>query len=393
VDNNEFTTTDNTSNTFIHPIECGTTETPLSVLYVQASNTSGGTDDNRFNDVGIFQISTIGQIDAAGMPIGELWCTYDIEFLKPALPDVHAGTSFLCNAPAAGESLTTTTLFDNGVEYDQENSYPVVPSAGGGGIQRLQLPVGYAGRYLATWQIAFSTAYVTGSALAPGPTDVGSDVTLGSIITPFVNSNSGSIAQFATGNVYQSAVAVANYNDGQNHVSGYGWSGSFIFSTIAETVANNYIDLQHPVWPQGGTAVYSLLITAVDNDVPSGKYAVTPAAQLLNRRARLALKTAESLKVSALTGETSKLTERLARLEAMLLLRSGEGVDPPSSSVRAPRSAPAPPVLLRGGLPVNGDITPVELDSPDETKEADLQKSVRISGSMAARLAHVLTGK
>lgn len=68
----------------LHPVECARDVNVLHELYVRNSPPTLPTD-LRFSDLGRFQIATVGMQAAA--VIGELWVTYDIELLKPRLPD------------------------------------------------------------------------------------------------------------------------------------------------------------------------------------------------------------------------------------------------------------------------------------------------------------------
>lgn len=82
MENHEYTTSTKPSESCVHPIECAVGENPLRVLYTRTG--AIGTGDQRMYDLGLFQIATVGMQAAA--VIGELWCTYDIELLKPMLP-------------------------------------------------------------------------------------------------------------------------------------------------------------------------------------------------------------------------------------------------------------------------------------------------------------------
>lgn len=85
MENYEFCTSAKPSQSFVHPIECAVGENPLHVMYVRTGETTIG--DKRLYDLGTFQISTVGM--QAASVIGELWVTYDVEFLKPRLSPVN----------------------------------------------------------------------------------------------------------------------------------------------------------------------------------------------------------------------------------------------------------------------------------------------------------------
>jgi len=67
----------------IHPVECASRLNALSNMYVRSGSVPAGADQ-RFYDLGNFQIATVGM--QAGAVIGELWCSYNVKLLKPKLP-------------------------------------------------------------------------------------------------------------------------------------------------------------------------------------------------------------------------------------------------------------------------------------------------------------------
>lgn len=77
----EFTCSEKPSVNIIHPIECARAETIDNVLCVRDGAESG---DLRLYDFGNFTIATVG-MQAANVNLGELWVSYDITLLKPAL--------------------------------------------------------------------------------------------------------------------------------------------------------------------------------------------------------------------------------------------------------------------------------------------------------------------
>jgi len=80
--NNEYTTLEKPSKSFIHPIECARSTEPIKVKYVVPHGTMT-TRDKAFTDIGLFQITTVG--NTTNGEIGKLYCTYKIKTLKPRL--------------------------------------------------------------------------------------------------------------------------------------------------------------------------------------------------------------------------------------------------------------------------------------------------------------------
>lgn len=82
LENSEYANSTKPSKDCIHPIECAPGQLPLTELYVRNSNVP--TDaDQRLYDLARFCIATGGQ-QSNGI-IGELWCSYEIEFYQPKM--------------------------------------------------------------------------------------------------------------------------------------------------------------------------------------------------------------------------------------------------------------------------------------------------------------------
>lgn len=84
MENYEFANSAKPSESFIHPIECKRALTPTDPLYVRTGPVETSADQ-RLYDLGKFQIATGGN-SGSGI-LGELWCTYEICFLKPKMND------------------------------------------------------------------------------------------------------------------------------------------------------------------------------------------------------------------------------------------------------------------------------------------------------------------
>jgi len=87
MENHEYTSPGLPSQLIIHPIECARGKTPITELYVRSSNPSQSSTsqfNKMFYDWGNFYVATNG-MQQAGLSIGELWVSYEIEFFKPAI--------------------------------------------------------------------------------------------------------------------------------------------------------------------------------------------------------------------------------------------------------------------------------------------------------------------
>jgi len=65
-----------------HFIECSPHQSPLDTLYTRSAPVT--TDSPELYDLGTFYIATCGQ-QASSVVLGELWCSYQVELLKPQL--------------------------------------------------------------------------------------------------------------------------------------------------------------------------------------------------------------------------------------------------------------------------------------------------------------------
>lgn len=82
MENHMYACSSKPSISFIHPIECSRSQTPITKLYVRTNGLLPNGADLRFYDLGKFQIATQGmQVD--GGVLGELWVTYEVALTKP----------------------------------------------------------------------------------------------------------------------------------------------------------------------------------------------------------------------------------------------------------------------------------------------------------------------
>lgn len=108
MDNHEYATSAKPSVNQIHPIECMKTRDVLSELYVRGGAQAADTDI-RMYDLGRLQIATEG-MQADDGAIGELWCTYEIEFFVPRYnPDAQILTSQLTDHYSFADNFPTNS--------------------------------------------------------------------------------------------------------------------------------------------------------------------------------------------------------------------------------------------------------------------------------------------
>jgi len=93
MENWEYSVSTKPSLSCMCPIECAKSQTPVSLLWTRNGPKPG---DERLYDLGNFNIATVGMQGAVGSSaIGELWCSYEIEFFKPQfIEDVSTTTAY-----------------------------------------------------------------------------------------------------------------------------------------------------------------------------------------------------------------------------------------------------------------------------------------------------------
>nr|AQU11701.1 capsid protein [Cruciviridae sp.] len=96
MENAEYATSTKPSCSMLHPIECAPSQSTLTKLYVR-SNLGQQIPNPQMYDLGIFQLGTVG-MQQAGVVIGELWVTYEVEFYKPQL-SVSEENAFVALSP------------------------------------------------------------------------------------------------------------------------------------------------------------------------------------------------------------------------------------------------------------------------------------------------------
>lgn len=121
MENTEFAVSCKTSQSMLHGIECGRTQSGQTELYVRPGGlgTSGSSADLRNTDFGITTIGVTG-VTGTSINLGEIWVSYSIAFYKP-VQDARLSNALctrirlpLTNTAAAPYGLTGSTIvFDN----------------------------------------------------------------------------------------------------------------------------------------------------------------------------------------------------------------------------------------------------------------------------------------
>jgi len=71
------------SEAFVHPVECAPQENPFNIHYVRSGPVPAG-DNQLLYDVGTTHLC-VGGAQAAGVSLGDLWVTYEVELKKPVV--------------------------------------------------------------------------------------------------------------------------------------------------------------------------------------------------------------------------------------------------------------------------------------------------------------------
>jgi len=126
------------SNSLEHGIECEEKERPTPVLY---TSISAPTVDVRLNDLGNFQIASMG-CSAASVNLGEIWVTYDIAFYKKQLVAGQVGGTVFDYVIATGTTSGSTTALPFGLDTasGKFGSLPITVVSDGAGSTKLTFP-------------------------------------------------------------------------------------------------------------------------------------------------------------------------------------------------------------------------------------------------------------
>lgn len=109
MENHQYAMSARQSCSMLHPIECARSQSPLNELYIRNGD-DAPTQDIRFSDFADFQIATTGQ-QGSSVVIGELWCSYEIELLKPRFGTVEGPANVLTGHMRSLTGISTTYPF------------------------------------------------------------------------------------------------------------------------------------------------------------------------------------------------------------------------------------------------------------------------------------------
>lgn len=261
MENSQFSMSVKPSNSCIHPVECDPSQTPNMPLFVKVPSASLG--DARLYDLGNFQLATQGMTaTGAGQVIGELWCSYDIEFCKPVL---SAGDSVFADSASynlqdlqTGIGYTSPGLLGDitflqaaaNKNYDQIGlTFP------GGASDRILFPASANGRYEVD-------IYFSGSILSASDFDVAPLITTSGTVSlvSVLPSSGGYLASSSVQRVYSGVApdpatfaAHSFHLTAQVQVNGNGVDTGLLFlkPALAATGAN---------YPTGAPTTFGLLM-------------------------------------------------------------------------------------------------------------------------------------
>lgn len=226
--NHEFSQSAKQSCSILHPLECSPAMNPYSIFHVR-NGTEPPNADLRLTDLGVFGIATFGQ-QGSNVTIGELWVTYEIEFLKPqslnllggevltykAFSNTAVSTSAYFGTPSSiavrNGSVLGMTVSTNRLSFPpiiQTGSFLVVYSLNGGSVAPATPPTVTPTN--CTIPLLFTNG-VNGSIQAPVPS-----ATTGTVVLAFVVSitTPGAYVVFSSGVLPSSAnmdIIVTEFN-------------------------------------------------------------------------------------------------------------------------------------------------------------------------------------
>lgn len=164
-------------NDICHYIECAKSQTSVSNLYVRTGSVPPN-QDARLYDMGVFYLATVGM--QASSTVGELWCTYDIELLKPRIITGSGGNVVLTDKFTLGTTPTSTAWLGVGAELlptDSSNIGGVITPSASTNLDTYTFPPEISsGTYMLVYRCLGVTTTLTntiaitvGANLVPGP--------------------------------------------------------------------------------------------------------------------------------------------------------------------------------------------------------------------------------
>jgi len=253
--NNDYTTSEAQTVSFIHPVECAPSKSVTEMKFIRTLNNSDlALEDFRLNDVGLFQVSVEGcPAEAVGKPIGKLYVSYKIRFHKPSLPDAHAGTTALLSWGVSSDGVATA------VTANSNNSLAAsVEVSGSGGVAMVNLPPNIPGNFSITLICSFNAPYATSNNYFT-IVGVGSDVSPLNILDTYTPL--GGVPPQAT--TYGQNFSDPVTTNGQSMIT-------FTINTLAVSAANNYVTFSTPGHNVSGYTtpfLYTVLILPIANDI------------------------------------------------------------------------------------------------------------------------------
>lgn len=140
----------------IHPIECAPQLTANEMLYVNPTSVVPAGEDIKSYNLGLFQVASVG-IQGSSVVIGDLWCSYEIEFYKATLTPNGS-----IDSQAFYSRATNPVLFFGGWVDAYKNNIRILPYNIAGSVGGIKFLDGVAGEaYLVDIQwVGASTASV-----------------------------------------------------------------------------------------------------------------------------------------------------------------------------------------------------------------------------------------
>lgn len=131
----EYTVSGRPSKNLVHCVECDPSLQVMEHLFTRTGSLPAG-QDYQFYDWGNFQFATVGMQAAA--TIGELWVSYEVEFLKPRIASGGAWPGDFTRISNGPYTNASNILGD--IQTTPVGNLGVTITAGTGGFQRVTFP-------------------------------------------------------------------------------------------------------------------------------------------------------------------------------------------------------------------------------------------------------------
>lgn len=150
LENSQYAVSAKPSLSQIHTVECAPSASAQNLWYVRDATSDTLSGDDRFFDLGKFQVATAGLPGSTGAVLGELWASYDVSLFKPEIVNTESTSQRIESGGSVSDTAifgvtptstgsTIVTAFGNTLTFNIEGQFMVVMRVDGTGASSISL--------------------------------------------------------------------------------------------------------------------------------------------------------------------------------------------------------------------------------------------------------------